>query len=1090
MKKNIIYFAAPFVAMTILVSCSENNPTKSSSIHPVSSSSVTSMETSNTSATIFSSASSWRPSSSSLTGPTSSPSSITSSTSTVHPSSSSSIRPTSSSSISSSSITPVVPFKEINNFNSESDLTRFKKNNPDASGNITYSLNTIPAYIFEGAGSLKYQTVKACDNFLVFPFKDEGKSLFDLQNLAQIEFSIYNATSADISGSSYLYSSTQNILSENFTLTALSWNRIIFKIPGIIVEELYNSFEGFKFNLHTSDNFVSYIDNVQVMVGLDISEEERLIQNKIHTIKNNIDGLPAKVSASDYENIKAIRDSYFEIPEKYRILVTNFNALEKKIIELGKEMPGSFEIKNQQELLGFDKFYGVGQISVNSATTGTGTEISYTSEKKFDEEQGSTKVQLNGAEYTYLDLFKDDIFSNYETVTLHIYNDGETDFSKRIYYNDWKGFIEVKKGEWKEIVLPVKEFFFSPLAITEINGGGYASPCTGSLYFSKAIGSVSQYKYIGFLLDKEIPVSINSTNCDLEVLSNSGFKLTSEVVETVYVRLNKKILELEKDNVYLIVDSSITSNMSLLGFDSNPIKNVPLSKGINKIELTGLDYSKIFALTFDLVPGAVISVPSFFVYEESFSNGAFVIASYSALPNIEEMSEDNVCTFLEFFNKYDALNEEEKIIVSQYISGIKEGIDAYRNKMIQNGEHSILNSFVSKKINEYKLNEGIPYTLLAISSSNFVLTNLSNVNKSELDEIAISYGVAFGDLADDFNKGFDYPWTGSVSRNLDENHGYLYDFSVSSSIGTQIQIELGSFRNVDQYSSLTFRLFNPTDSKKTCYFYTQVGSNWVLVSNFNVSARSWETVSLDASLVTNSRNFILIPNTEPTSGYKMTPFIGTNKNVLVNKLSNEIEKLPEQIETNDRLTKMTCLSLMDLYQSLSTETKSLITNYSKLQSLVTKYCIDIEIAYKATSSSYRGVTGEKLDSYSIENKGYGNYATSMLLTEAEDKDNHRFLSCKNDLLTNLATKYDHVAFYIFAPADCPTPQFFAQYSVGWHGPSSNLVAGQWNEIVISGDEFFNYKEDKTGNMDFWVKGSTNNLGSGNWKITSFYGYND
>ncbi len=950
----------------------------------------------------------------------------------------------------------------LNDFESISDLYKFKTARTDTSSHLSYSLNKDNKYVTSGSSSLKLTIDQGSIQELMFPFSYNGVDLFDKSILNSVSIDIFNASTKDIPLNINIYnsSSLDNLLTKAVVLANSSWNSIDFSLSSIAIKNNYESIKGVVFRFASDGSGTFYLDNLRARLGLVSNDDDQKYEDKITSLQDRISLLPSEIKYEDYEMLEALYEEYASLPDLYRRVVNNYSKLLSSIQSLAKILNEQNEGDLAKEMFGFDSFIGVGEL-YNHKTVGGDLEFLYQHDIAYEDEKGSLKASFFGTVWNYLGYTLPDDVLDYDYTVFHLFNeDKENNQIKRVYFG-WNGnYIDCEPNVWTSVKVNTETLVNSSYGII-INQlkNGLSTTSSGSIYLGKVMGYKSEFKDIGNALVDNNPLSLSGVNC-----TQNGLDIVPNETGVLDIRFNKKIKYLSSiEEASFSVYSEFVIESSLIGFDGNVIKTLNLNKGWNLIQLDNSSFNDLVSMRLEVRKGEKLSLTKVVCYKNTSFELAYTYLSMFGLPKENNLTLANVPSLVSFYEAYSKMDKDQiETLGNLYENAetiIKSLLDSIKSK-------SLVNDYVCSIIDGLSDDELSPL-LISLENSYLVKECASELVISLIFSKNKYYGISYG-KCDTISKGLDYNWEGTVKEDFDPSMGKIFSINVSKMLFPSfLQFENASF-DISNYAKVVTYVYNPLNKNVSGNFFNVNPSNgnWEVLSSFSLLPNSWNKLEIEASKITGSRSFLMLMGDLISPSWKMTPYYGIDYSKYTSSIISRIDELPPVIK--DEKESMQVLSLMESCKKLDSQAKKRVTNFTKLYDLYLTIK-GMELGYMATTSSYS--LGAESNDFS-----YG------FTLEGEVTAGNTFFVgvLRNDVLKKLST-YESAFFYVYVPSNSGSSSLIFQYDKGWSGPNFALKEG-YNRISLSRDEWFNNKEN-SGDMYLYFSSSSTST----WKITSIYG---
>ena len=200
------------------------------------------------------------------------------------------------------------------------------------------------------------------------------------------------------------------------TLAPYSWTTCSLDLNPAIVEHFQDDIIGLAIEFSKKIDSVYYVDDLCLSFEQVYTDE----------IKENV--ATAEALAKDIENetletretLETLYKRYLDLPEEYRVFVTNYDSLETAINNyLSNAYQQELAQTGEGTLLRFNEFLGLTQI-----TGGTGYKVSYTTEEHAPSEEGAICVEFDGS-MNWVTLFVNPCGIAYDEVRVWVKNDSE-----------------------------------------------------------------------------------------------------------------------------------------------------------------------------------------------------------------------------------------------------------------------------------------------------------------------------------------------------------------------------------------------------------------------------------------------------------------------------------------------------------------------------------------------------------------------------------------------------------------------------------------------------------------------------------------
>ncbi|MDY4935851.1 MAG: hypothetical protein SO132_03685 [Candidatus Enteromonas sp.] len=950
----------------------------------------------------------------------------------------------------------------LNDFESISDLYKFKTVRTDTSSHLFYSLNEDSKYVTSGSSSLKLTIDQGSIQELMFPFSYNGVDIFDKSILNSVSIDIFNASTKDVPLNVNIYnsSSLDNLLTKTVILTNSSWNKIDFSLSSIAIKSNYESIKGVVFRFTSDGSGTFYVDNLRVKLGLASNEDDQKYEEKINSLQYKISLLPSEIKYEDYETLETLYEEYASLPDLYRRVVNNYSKLLSSIQSLAKIINEKNEGDLVKEMLGFDSFIGVGEL-YNHKTVGGDLEFLYQHSVAYEDEKGSLKASFFGTVWNYLGYTLPNDVLEYDYTVFHLFNeDKENNQIKRVYFG-WNGnYVDCEPNVWTSVKVNTETLVNSSYGII-VNQlkNGLSTTSSGALYFGQVMGYKSEFKDIGNALVEDNPLSLSGVNC-----TQNGLDVVPNETGVLDIRFNKKIKNLSSvEEASFSIYSEFGVDSSLIGFDGNVIKTQKLNKGWNLIQLDYLSFNDLVSLRLEVRKGEKLFLTKLICYKNSSFELAYTYLSMFGLPKENDLLTSDVPSLVSFYEAYSKISKDQ----IETLGNLYENAEVIINSLLNSiKSKSIVNDYVRSIIDGVSDDELSPLLislqnsyLIKECANESIISLISNKNKY--------YGISYGE-GDTISKGLDYNWEGTVKEDFDPDMGKIYSINVSKMLFPSfLQFENSSF-DISNYAKVVTYVYNPLNKNVSGNFFNVNPSNgnWEVLSSFALLPNSWNKLEIEASKITGSRSFLMLMGDLVSPSWKMTPYYGINYSKYTSSIISRIDELP--LDIKDEKDSIKVLSLMEAYRKLDEQAKNRVTNFAKLNELYSTIK-EMELAYEANTSSY------SLDSESSD------FAYGSTLEAEVGSGNTFFVGVlKNDVLKKLSS-YKSAFFYVYVSSSSGTSSLIFQYDKSWRGPSFALKEG-YNRISLSKNEWFN-NEENSGDMYLYFSSSSTSI----WKITSIYG---
>lgn len=954
-------------------------------------------------------------------------------------------------------------FVTLNDFESVSDLYKFKTVRADYYTHLSYELNADSDYVTSGSSSLKLSVSGGNIEELMFPFKYRNEDLFDSSRLNSIYVDVYNSSSKDIALTSIVYnsSSLSTLLSESYVLKQGEWNNIEFKLSSIAVTSNYETIKGLILRFSTEGNGLLYIDNLRVKLGIEPSEEDKQYEEVINSLQNDINALPSEISLNDYDNISSIYERYEALPTIYRRIINNYPTLYKAISTIANIKQEEDVAGSTREIFGFDKFYGVGQI-YNHETVGGDLEFNYQHKVKYEDEDGSIRLDFFGSTWNYLGYSLPSDIDDFDYITFNFYNeDEEHNQTKRIYFG-WNGtMVDCKPNEWTTINVSASTLANSTYGII-INqlDNGLSTMSSGSIYIGKVIGYRASYKRVAYALNSSKPFESK----DAFISNENGLNtISSDSKKNVSISLNKEIESISiGENVLFNLFSKSSKTIELVDLEGNSICSKVISSGWNQLALNCEEYNLLQSINFELASNEKVIMVDPVCYKNANLDLANLLVTVPTLPESSNFGNDDIPLLIQAYETYSSLDNDS---ISDFRS-LSNDPTKISNLLSFVKENSLLENFVSS-IMETSSKDELSPLLMSLLNSKLIKENLSSQIYSRLVELTSYYGISYDKAP---GNGLDYAYEGSVSTMFDDEMGLFYELNISKLLFPgYIQFENGML-NTSSYSKIVTYVYNPLD-RAVPGNYVNVSpddGSWQLLTSFSLNPKSWNRLEIPSSQITGVRSFLMLMGNLVSSEWKITPYYGISYEKDVQLLNSRIQALPE--DADNESSKLQVLSLKQTYDSLNNAGKSYVKDASKLLRLASSIN-DVELAFPINSADlvFKSESSDFTHGLAYE----GNVGSSLTFVNV----------IKNTSLTKLMS-YSSCFFYVYVPEDASSPLYCQQYDVDWAGKNVELKSG-YNRISLSKGEWVNNNIDISGNLYMYLTSSVKSNSA--WRITSIYG---
>lgn len=966
----------------------------------------------------------------------------------------------------------------LNDFEEVSDLYKFKTPRPDYDTNVSFAINDNATYVTSGEHSLKMDVTKGNIEELMFPFAINNESLFDVSRLNTINVDIFNSSGKEITLNVNIYntSSLDTILTSSFELEDNKWNNVSFPLSSLAIKSNYSTIKGVILRFTTGGSASLYIDNLNAKLGLEDREEDKQYESKIEEIQRRIDALPSDITLNNYNEMQDIYSLYSSLPSLYRRIVNNYSKLLSSIKTLNGLLEDDDPTLQEKEFFGFDKFYGVGQL-YNHQTVGGDAEFLFQKERKYENEDGSLRMDFFGTNWNYLGYDLPADASDYDYLIMHIYNeDTANNQVKRVYFG-WNGsWVDCPAGKWTEVKVDVSDLINSSygIIVNQLNNG-VSTTSTGSLYFSKAMGYKLSYRKITLALNQETPFVSSGLDASISKKDHS-MSISASGNGTLKLTLNKKIESITTSESALVnIKTEKDVSLDLLNGEGNKVATKQLKTGWNILSLNSTEYNALSAISLTVDNGIKFEVADMLCYRDGYATMAYVFENVVALPTADKITNDDIPSLISLYEMYNQLSSEDLATLGAYYAGIATNLENLLTSIKNSG---IAIDYV-KELLTLESNDDLSTLMMSLQSSYLIEETLDSKTYNSLKEFNKYYGVAYDDS---IGKGADYAWNGDVRVDFDKGYGNIFDINISEALFKEgdnyfIQLENSSFET-DSFAKVVTYVYNPLDADVHGVFYniSPNGGAWEEVSSFILSSKEWTKIELDPSKITGVRSFICLFGADlVSSDWKMTPYYGVTYQKETHLIEERIAALPSTISSVE--DKVQVLSLMEQYDSLNDALQDKVEGKEKLESLYESIndlafvssIIDEPSLVRPNSESSDFTHGRCFEGEMV---GDGNVGNNYLV------------NISNTTL-KLLSSYQSAFFYIYIPTGVTGASFITQDSINWSGKNISLNEG-WNKIEFSGSEWFGGDSTGAASLYCYLPSTFTSL-SETFKITDFYG---
>ncbi len=490
-----------------------------------------------------------------------------------------------------------------------------------------------------------------------------------------------------------------------------------------------------------------------------------------------------------------------------------------------------------------------------------------------------------------------------------------------------------------------------------------------------------------------------------------------------------------------------------------------------------------------------------------------VIKKINALPNASSITMKDFDAISEARLTYDSLQENVKPSVTNY----KKLLEA-ENKLALKMIDSLPVAANAEMPRDYTNIMRVKTAYDRMSAAEKSKITAAQKNKlTALFKLAANYENIY---SDSLESGFDYKWSGDITRKVDPTYGNYTALTVKSTEKGMAQFADKMLKVASRFDKVEFYIYNPTAKDVV----TEYSHNWKNSTAITLKAKAWTKVSLKASDYSGVINlFAFYSDISCKDPWKITDYYGLLGKSVAQEMIDLINTIPKKLTAADNEL---LLNLRRQYNALSKTVQSQVTNYSKLVTAEKKMValmidalpdaknsemprdytnvMNAKRNYDKLSATERSAISaaqknklnalvEKASNYAdiysatlepaYDYKWTGNIKKSVdpvygnmteLLVKSTESGMAQFA---DRLLTVNSDKYVYVEFYIYNPT---AKDVIGEYTHNWNKTVSvNLKSKAWTKVRIPA-------EDYAGTINF-INFYTDISCKDAWKVTDLYG---
>lgn len=990
----------------------------------------------------------------------------------------------------------------LNDFESNKDLYSIKPS--VANNNATMVIvGKDEGQVKTGNASLKYEYKGGTSPDMLLFIKQSDKEDLDIANLNKVNVSVFTQKKVKAT-LSVVTEKKARLLAESYELKANEWNDLEFRLSYLACKFNAENIVGFMLQMETNDPFTFYVDNWNVTMGAENTEEDNKWEPVLNKIVERINEIPEEVTVSDGESLEELYMDYAKLPELYRNIVPNYSILYEKISLYAQAKYAAEEDALERKFLAFDEFYGIGQISGDYP-------MLYQTEVKHEGDKGAIEITFDGSTQESYFPFETPLDSDrYDTLKISFYN---ADVYRKVIYFNWNQRLVIEPETWGTMKIKGSELT-SPgnLIVDTIDEAGTRINSSGKVYVGAMHATrrdlLAELKKLPNASDLEIPRDIKYLT-----LVEKTMELYNDTVETEKADIPNDLVENLKA-CYKKVEGYGTAfdvNTEEIAFGTPDCKAVGNSK-----KATDSEYGPVYEMNFtakaqgDYAAGFQFNKDMteytnmfYYVYNPKssaqtmyfYANGSWTDLGERVLEpgwnKIDLPKDANITGFMfGLFPKTADVVGTWKVTSVYYVS------DTIVDKEEAEEVIKMINTLPNASV--VSMPKGMKY-VAAISGaknaydalSSKAKAQISSGLKNKLDSCLAKikgYSAVINPSLDEMRAGTpDCACKGSVSVINDKNYGLVYNLKITATDtkgdyagGFQIN------KDISKSSNIFFYVYNPKKEVQIMYLYAD--NTWKDLGAVSLSP-GWNKIELSNDKKIEKYVFGLFPKGSKITGtWKISSFYAIDNDVIDKQNASEIKSIikklpkPSKIKMPRDIKYLTDIyAANEAYNSLSKGGKKYVSvsDKKKLDACVKKVkgyevvvnaksdkmmvgtpdCSCLGELTRNNDKTYGSVFGLKITKVAI-----GDYAAGFQV----DKD----LSDKKNMF-----------FYIYNPMkSAQTMYLYADPT--WKNLGTIILNPGWNKVELS-----NSKNLQINQYFFGLFPKETDV-VGTWKITSVYAKSD
>ena len=894
------------------------------------------------------------------------------------------------------------------------------------------NINRDTAYIKEGDGSLKFEIISASLPEIRIQQQNTLIPDMDLTDLKTISVWVYNDNDFAVTATlNVLKTQAAHLLTQSFELSANAWTQCVMKVNAVVTKYAHESITGFSIQFMTEDPVVFYIDELNIELGREFTEEDNSFVEKIETLIAEIKELPDGAKVSDETAIAAAFEKYNSLPDLYKSAIVNFSdlssAMKNLLYATINEGVNDENAQYERPAFMFDKFYGTTHMAIAHATN---CSFGYSKEIKFGNEEGSTYIEFAGDMWNYVDISTSLMINTYDYVSFAIYNSGS---KKAFWLNSdelgWNNRHDVDNGEWVEISVPVSALNATgvQLITTNLNNGSPAA-ADGRIYISQIrCYKINQSSMYTATLNAESPFS--AKNASLEI-QNEITTVTSNNDDKVELTISKTVNDITVgQRILFSFNISKATNLSLLNANGVEFEQIAVAEGWNTITLTADNYNNLDKIIIDAESDEVYLISQFYSINTKDEQAMRLVLERNYLPAVNDCSSQDLPVMIKYVTIYNDANlsslrdqfikvtksnneqlyNEQESLYLNIIQGI-EDIAVKAKSLIEELVASIdINNADIEQVyllesiyNDYSNSKFLkPMNSEMIAKAESVLAKYDYLPYRFIDVSVNKDRANFSIQAKYF------PWAGEIVGAEDITYGKVMAVTVKELFKREIkvdhdttyvshaniEIKYNTLFDLSKYDYISFKIYNPGVTRNL--YFTTLGFG-TTVATFTLQPNMWNDIYLSTADFNRAgyMHFNKISLTESTPlTFLFHDFCAYDEKYV----KHGIDELPNanEVTLSDELT---IKALRADYDRLSNVFKGKVTNFTKLEdcevSLVKLLIADLPDKDTITVFDYDDLQKVRnaYDSLEKKNKDKINNYSVLQAIESAYRENFKIIS--------------------------------------------------------------------------------------------------